>query len=48
MLCPRSGHRVLPLDITTDDASKIIQQIQAITLDIAFIALHGPFGERMV
>ena len=39
------GHRVLPLDITTDDHAKIIQQIQATPLDIAFIALHGRLGE---
>ena len=41
----QEGHRVLSLDITTDDMSKIIQQIQAIPLDIAFIALHGRLGE---
>jgi D-alanine-D-alanine ligase len=39
------GYRVLPLDITTDDTAKMIQQIQAIPLDIAFIALHGRLGE---
>jgi D-alanine-D-alanine ligase len=33
------------LDITTDDVARIIQQIQAIPLDIAFIALHGRLGE---
>src|SRR5665213_2206920 len=41
----QEGHRVLPLDITTDDPAKIIQQIQATPLDIAFIALHGRLGE---
>ncbi len=41
----REGHRVLPLDIVTDDAAEIIRQIQAIPLDIAFIALHGRLGE---
>src|SRR5208283_2260752 len=41
----REGHRVLPLDLTTDDTAKIIQQIQAVPLDIAFIALHGRLGE---
>jgi len=41
----REGHRVLPLDITTDDLPKIIRQIQATPLDIAFIALHGRLGE---
>ncbi len=39
------GHRVLPLDITTDDLAGIIRQIQATPLDIAFIALHGRLGE---
>jgi len=39
------GHRVISLDITTDDLPKIIQQIQAIPLDVAFIALHGRLGE---
>ena len=39
------GHSVLPLDIITDDPSKIIQQIQAVPLDVAFIALHGRLGE---
>ena len=41
----QEGHRVVPLDITTDDVTKIIQQIQKIPLDIAFIALHGRLGE---
>ena len=41
----REGHRVLPLDITTDDPAGIIRQIQATPLDIAFIALHGRLGE---
>lgn len=41
----QEGHRVLPLDITTDDAAQIIRQIQAIPLDIVFIALHGRMGE---
>ncbi len=39
------GHRVLPLDITSDDADQIIRQIQDVPLDIAFIALHGRLGE---
>ncbi len=39
------GYRVIPMDITTDDTTKIIQQIQAEPLDIAFIALHGKLGE---
>ena len=41
----REGHRVYPLDITTDDVAGIIRQIKAIPLDIAFIALHGRLGE---
>jgi D-alanine-D-alanine ligase len=41
----QEGYRVLPLDITTDDHAKIIQQIQAVPLDVAFIALHGRLGE---
>jgi D-alanine-D-alanine ligase len=41
----QEGYRVLPLDITTDDTAKIIHQIQAVPLDIAFIALHGRLGE---
>lgn len=39
------GHRVLPLDLVTDDTDKITRQIQAAPLDIAFIALHGRLGE---
>lgn len=41
----QEGWRVLALDITSDDVAKIIQQIQASPLDIAFIALHGRLGE---
>ena len=41
----QEGYRVLPLDITTDDPVKIIQQIKSSPLDIAFIALHGRLGE---
>jgi len=41
----QEGHRVLPLDITTDDTAGIIRQIQEIPLDVAFIALHGRLGE---
>ena len=41
----QEGHRVRLLDITTDDASQIIRQIQEIPLDVAFIALHGRLGE---
>ncbi|MBF0504712.1 MAG: D-alanine--D-alanine ligase [Candidatus Omnitrophica bacterium] len=41
----QEGHRVKLLDITTDDASKIIRQIQETPLDVAFIALHGRLGE---
>jgi D-alanine-D-alanine ligase len=41
----QEGHRVLPLDITTDDVEGIVRQIKAIPLDIAFIALHGRLGE---
>jgi len=41
----QEGYRVLPLDITTDDQAKIIQQIQRVPLDVAFIALHGRLGE---
>ncbi len=41
----QEGHRVLPLDITTDDPAAIIRQLQEIPLDIAFIALHGRLGE---
>src|SRR5580693_6930120 len=39
------GHRVLALDITTDDTAQIIKQIQTVPLNIAFIALHGRLGE---
>jgi D-alanine-D-alanine ligase len=39
------GHRVISLDITTDDPAKIIHQIQTVPIDIAFIALHGRLGE---
>jgi D-alanine-D-alanine ligase len=39
------GFRVVPLDITTDDVDNIIRQIQAVPLDIAFVALHGRLGE---
>src|SRR5258708_38167916 len=39
------GHRVLSLDITSDDVAKIIGQIQEIPLDISFIPLHGRLGE---
>jgi len=39
------GFRVVPIDIITDDVAKIIQQIQAVPLDVAFIALHGRLGE---
>jgi len=39
------GHRVLSLDITTNDPARIIQQLQVVPLDIAFIALHGRLGE---
>jgi D-alanine-D-alanine ligase len=41
----QEGHRVLPIDITTDDLTGIIRQIQTVPLDIAFIALHGRLGE---
>jgi len=41
----QEGHRVVILDIITDDTLKIIQQIQAVPLDVAFIALHGRLGE---
>jgi D-alanine-D-alanine ligase len=41
----QEGHRVLLLDITTDDPAGIIRQIQETPLDIAFIALHGRLGE---
>lgn len=41
----QEGHRVYPLDITTDDVDRIIRQIQEIPLDVAFIALHGRLGE---
>ncbi|MBF0571329.1 MAG: D-alanine--D-alanine ligase [Candidatus Omnitrophica bacterium] len=39
------GHRVLLIDIITDDVAKIIRQIQAVPLNVAFIALHGRLGE---
>ena len=39
------GHRVLSLDITAQDTAQIIRQIQAVPVDIAFIALHGRLGE---
>ena len=41
----QEGHRVYPLDITTNDVAEIIRQIKATPLDIAFIALHGRLGE---
>jgi len=41
----QEGHRVISLDITSDDPAKIILQLQAVDLDIAFIALHGRLGE---
>ena len=41
----QEGHRVIPLDITDHDPEKIIFQIKAVPLDIAFIALHGRLGE---
>ena len=41
----QEGHRVRILDITTHEPEKIIQQIQEVKLDIAFIALHGRLGE---
>src|ERR1039457_4777545 len=41
----QEGHRVIPLDITTNDVAKIILQIQEVPLDIAFLALHGRLGE---
>jgi D-alanine-D-alanine ligase len=39
------GHRVAAIDITSDDPSKIIAQIQAYPINVAFIALHGRLGE---
>ncbi|MBF0512192.1 MAG: D-alanine--D-alanine ligase [Candidatus Omnitrophica bacterium] len=41
----REGHRVLAIDIVTNDIDKIGQQIKEASLDIAFIALHGRLGE---
>jgi len=41
----QEGYRVISLDITSDDPAKIIQQIKAKPLDVAFIALHGRLGE---
>ena len=41
----QEGHRVRILDITTNDTAKIIQQLTEVTLDVAFIALHGRLGE---
>ncbi len=41
----QEGHRVCPLDITADDTAKIIHQLKAVPLDVAFIALHGHLGE---
>jgi len=39
------GYRVIPIDIISDDATKILQQIQLVPIDVAFIALHGRLGE---
>jgi D-alanine-D-alanine ligase len=41
----QEGHRVIVLDINTNDGAKIVQQIQQAPLDVAFIALHGRLGE---
>lgn len=39
------GVEVVAVDITTEDADKIIQLIKSYNIDCAFLALHGHFGE---
>ena len=41
----RQGQDVVPLDITDSDETKIEALIRKSRLDVAFIALHGRFGE---
>ncbi len=36
-----AGYKVVPIDVKSD----FIKRIQSTKIDIAFIALHGPFGE---
>ena len=37
----RLGHRVRPVDLTTETG----RELEGLDLDVAFIALHGRFGE---
>lgn len=39
------GCNVVSIDITSEDRTKVIEQLVAEKIDIAFIALHGRFGE---
>ncbi|MCM8799204.1 MAG: D-alanine--D-alanine ligase [Candidatus Omnitrophica bacterium] len=39
------GFDVVSIDITTDDVEENIEKIKSFELDVAFIALHGRFGE---
>ena len=41
----RKGIKAVLVDITTDDHSKVKKIIADIGIDLAFIALHGEFGE---
>lgn len=41
----RSGCAVEPIDINTQDRSEIIVLLRSMNLGLAFIALHGKFGE---
>lgn len=41
----QAGYIVEPIDVTVDDHDKLIKLIQAHSIDIAFIALHGRLGE---
>ena len=40
-----AGCDVVPMDLTTVDGPEIVALLQAEKIDIAFIALHGKFGE---
>ena len=40
-----AGHQVTAMDIQSDDKHKIIGQVRAANIDVAFIALHGSLGE---
>lgn len=40
-----AGYQVTSIDIVVQDKHKIIQQLQEVKIDCAFIALHGRLGE---